>query len=132
MYPIINPTIGNIIITSNVNLKLNVNNAIKKIMIVMGSLNNISKVLMIDHSISIKSLEILERRSPFFLFLIDFMGIESNFLLMTTRISFITPFLIGTIKYNAKYLKRLRNKKLIKITEQIKISALALPLDSIV
>ena len=132
MYPIINPTIGNIIITSNVNLKLNVNNAIKKIMIVMGSLNNISKVLMIDHSISIKSLEILERRSPFFLFLIDFMGIESNFLLMTTRISFITPFLIGTIKYSAKYLKRLRSKKLIKITEQIKISALALPLDSIV
>ena len=132
MYPIINPTIGNIIITSNVNLKLNVNNAIKKIMIVMGSLNNISKVLMIDHSISIKSLEILERRSPFFLFLIDFMGIESNFLLITTRISFITPFLIGTIKYSAKYLKRLRNKKLIKITEQIKISALALPLDSIV
>ena len=132
MYPIINPTIGNIIITSNVNLKLNVNNAIKKIMIVMGSLNNISKVLMIDHSISIKSLEILERRSPFFLFSIDLMGIESNFLLITTRISFITPFLIGTIKYSAKYLKRLRNKKLIKITEQIKISALALPLDSIV
>jgi len=89
-------------------------------------------VLMIDHSISIKSLEILERRSPFFLFLIDFMGIESNFLLTTIRISFITPFLIGTIKYSAKYLKRLRNKKLIKITEQIKISALALPLDSIV
>ena len=60
------------------------------------------------------------------------MGMESNFLLMTTRISFITPFLIGTIKYSAKYLKRLRKKKLIKITEQIKINALALPLDSIV
>ena len=82
MYPIKNPTIGNIIITSNVNLKLNVNKAIKNIMIVMGSLNSISKVLMIDHSISIKSLEILERRSPFFLFSIDFMGIESNFYLL--------------------------------------------------
>ena len=43
MYPIKNPTIGNIIITSNVNLNLMLIKQLK-IMIVMGSLNSISKV----------------------------------------------------------------------------------------
>ena len=98
----------------------------------IGSLKNISRPPIIDHSISTKSEVSLDVKSPFLLDPIKAKSKASIFLCKSILISCITPFLIGVRKKRAKYLNRFLMKNMINTITQISNNASTFPLLSIV
>ena len=94
----------------------------------MGSLKIISKVPIIDHSISTKSEVILEVKSPLLFVPINDKGREIIFFCKSILISCIIPFLIGVRKNSAKYLNRFLKKNIANTKIQININASVSPL----
>ena len=132
MYPIKIPAIGNSITTNTVRWGLIKIKVDRYKIIEIGSLKNISKAPIIDHSISTKSDVILEVKSPF---LFEPMYATSNdniFLCKSILMSWIIPFLIGVKKKRARYLNRFFKKNIDNTKTQISIKASTFPFVSIV